>query len=181
MIRRPPRSTLFPYTTLFRSIEATDESEIKDIKVNADGIYVAGLFSGTADFYTGESVGTLTSSGGFDMFYGKYDPDGNALWVHRHGDDQNDGAYAIDLDASGDVYVAGYFAGTIDVDPSSESTDSRTANGLEDIFLGKYSGDTGDKEWVHTMGSTGYDGAFTMDVYQDDQIALGGYFSGSID
>src|SRR5258705_8404989 len=24
MIRRPPRSTLFPYTTLFRSVEATD-------------------------------------------------------------------------------------------------------------------------------------------------------------
>src|SRR5690349_22696967 len=27
MIRRPPRSTLFPYTTLFRSIRATAESE----------------------------------------------------------------------------------------------------------------------------------------------------------
>src|SRR2546427_3856726 len=26
MIRRPPRSTLFPYTTLFRSIKATKES-----------------------------------------------------------------------------------------------------------------------------------------------------------
>src|SRR3712207_7095343 len=24
MIRRPPRSTLFPYTTLFRSVDATD-------------------------------------------------------------------------------------------------------------------------------------------------------------
>src|SRR3989442_6153774 len=28
MIRRPPRSTLFPYTTLFRSIEDTEFSEI---------------------------------------------------------------------------------------------------------------------------------------------------------
>src|SRR5256885_12242563 len=27
MIRRPPRSTLFPYTTLFRSIPATQEAE----------------------------------------------------------------------------------------------------------------------------------------------------------
>src|SRR2546422_7751204 len=41
MIRRPPRSTLFPYTTLFRSIEpkkfgkkqpSTDESVLKTIK-----------------------------------------------------------------------------------------------------------------------------------------------------
>src|SRR5438034_1806502 len=29
MIRRPPRSTLFPYTTLFRSIGATDPAEAK--------------------------------------------------------------------------------------------------------------------------------------------------------
>src|SRR5256885_11178637 len=28
MIRRPPRSTLFPYTTLFRSIEADAEPDI---------------------------------------------------------------------------------------------------------------------------------------------------------
>src|SRR5256885_3599548 len=28
MIRRPPRSTLFPYTTLFRSFCATDQSQI---------------------------------------------------------------------------------------------------------------------------------------------------------
>src|SRR5258705_9718734 len=26
MIRRPPRSTLFPYTTLFRSLRATDDT-----------------------------------------------------------------------------------------------------------------------------------------------------------
>src|SRR5258708_21859988 len=28
MIRRPPRSTLFPYTTLFRSLEITDAAEL---------------------------------------------------------------------------------------------------------------------------------------------------------
>src|SRR2546430_12069151 len=30
MIRRPPRSTLFPYTTLFRSLEVADE-EIEEL------------------------------------------------------------------------------------------------------------------------------------------------------
>src|SRR5256712_10289436 len=29
MIRRPPRSTLFPYTTLFRSAEGKDPSRVK--------------------------------------------------------------------------------------------------------------------------------------------------------
>src|SRR5258708_20277379 len=30
MIRRPPRSTLFPYTTLFRSLRRRQESDVKD-------------------------------------------------------------------------------------------------------------------------------------------------------
>src|SRR2546425_4929037 len=33
MIRRPPRSTLFPYTTLFRSVDPAD-NESKDKNVN---------------------------------------------------------------------------------------------------------------------------------------------------
>ena len=32
MIRRPPRSTLFPYTTLFRSIRTTDERHVKSVQ-----------------------------------------------------------------------------------------------------------------------------------------------------
>src|SRR3989454_2227821 len=35
MIRRPPRSTLFPYTTLFRSIETVLESNTKFISNSA--------------------------------------------------------------------------------------------------------------------------------------------------
>src|SRR3712207_7558232 len=31
MIRRPPRSTLFPYTTLFRSTKTTDRSRVRDV------------------------------------------------------------------------------------------------------------------------------------------------------
>src|SRR5437868_13334740 len=31
MIRRPPRSTLFPYTTLFRSFDTDDEADLVDV------------------------------------------------------------------------------------------------------------------------------------------------------
>src|SRR2546429_1981400 len=50
MIRRPPRSTLFPYTTLFRSGVARDNEELElGVRCMAAGIYddqgklVAGL------------------------------------------------------------------------------------------------------------------------------------------
>src|SRR5256885_7616561 len=44
MIRRPPRSTLFPYTTLFRSGDVTVTREVvSDWAVQADGPYVAAV------------------------------------------------------------------------------------------------------------------------------------------
>src|SRR3712207_8069274 len=36
MIRRPPRSTLFPYTTLFRSVHALDERRLAAARGAAD-------------------------------------------------------------------------------------------------------------------------------------------------
>src|SRR5256885_11584844 len=44
MIRRPPRSTLFPYTTLFRSLHAcdtaTDDALVLAVRRNADHLAV---------------------------------------------------------------------------------------------------------------------------------------------
>src|SRR5256885_11568798 len=37
MIRRPPRSTLFPYTTLFRSAEGERQPEVALARVQRDG------------------------------------------------------------------------------------------------------------------------------------------------
>src|SRR3712207_8423897 len=43
MIRRPPRSTLFPYTTLFRSLCAEDVADI--VQGGAHTAFVSGLFA----------------------------------------------------------------------------------------------------------------------------------------
>src|SRR2546430_7079308 len=40
MIRRPPRSTLFPYTTLFRSLSPVDFGKyVEESKLNAPAVY----------------------------------------------------------------------------------------------------------------------------------------------
>src|SRR2546427_8011270 len=56
MIRRPPRSTLFPYTTLFRSAEQLDPEEWHRLldrffQLLAEGVH---RFEGTVNQYTGE-------------------------------------------------------------------------------------------------------------------------------
>src|SRR3712207_7619038 len=38
MIRRPPRSTLFPYTTLFRSLAATALADDDAVRAHAEGV-----------------------------------------------------------------------------------------------------------------------------------------------
>ena len=48
MIRRPPRSTLFPYTTLFRSIVGA-----VNIKAYANDVYVSGSYAYVADRSSG--------------------------------------------------------------------------------------------------------------------------------
>src|SRR3712207_8952806 len=42
MIRRPPRSTLFPYTTLFRSREAQDLQDRRLRRIAGDELHVHG-------------------------------------------------------------------------------------------------------------------------------------------
>ena len=42
MIRRPPRSTLFPYTTLFRSERALSAEELKQIDEQFDRLIALG-------------------------------------------------------------------------------------------------------------------------------------------
>src|SRR3989441_11227096 len=67
MIRRPPRSTLFPYTTLFRSLDA-----VQEVVVTASGA--------TPEFGRSSSgfVNVITKSGtnqlkGTAHYFGKYD------------------------------------------------------------------------------------------------------------
>src|SRR5688572_31070988 len=38
MVRRPPRSTLFPYTTLFRSVRAVGRNPVPRLRVSFDGM-----------------------------------------------------------------------------------------------------------------------------------------------
>src|SRR3712207_7950265 len=51
MIRRPPRSTLFPYTTLFRSYPAYQSPSQASVRAEADGTYTVRVAA--ADIGTG--------------------------------------------------------------------------------------------------------------------------------
>jgi hypothetical protein len=69
-------------------------------------VYVTGYFE--SDSLTLDSI-TLRSAGGQDIFVVKYDPNGKVLWARSAGGRNDDYGASIAVDASGNVYVTGYF------------------------------------------------------------------------
>src|SRR2546422_5450898 len=81
MIRRPPRSTLFPYTTLFRSMEGTVHPKDRIRLMSTGAAYVCdqvGVFTPKAkqkDRLSAGEGGHLTAGGkGFDAAKGRDTP-----------------------------------------------------------------------------------------------------------
>jgi hypothetical protein len=61
-------------------------------------------------YVTGSTSGDLFASniGGNDMFFAKYDNDGNQVWGKQFGDPDNDYGSAIGIDPYGYIYFGGY-------------------------------------------------------------------------
>ena len=64
MIRRPPRSTLFPYTTLFRSVVKSLERSDSILGIYFDALKKADLFDKTVLFIVSDHGGINTGHGG---------------------------------------------------------------------------------------------------------------------
>src|SRR2546429_5553323 len=65
MIRRPPRSTLFPYTTLFRSCAPERRSATKIFRVHAYGLAADATLSRTRQSDRDRKSTRLSSSHGY--------------------------------------------------------------------------------------------------------------------
>jgi hypothetical protein len=77
------------------------------VETRPDGsVYIAGKTSGALD---GSTV-----AGDSDLFVAKLDASGALLWLRQSGTSAFDAAFAIDVDASGTIYVAGSTAGNLD-------------------------------------------------------------------
>jgi PKD repeat protein len=137
-------------------------------------VVVTGFVTGSVDF----GGGALTVLGGWDAYVAKYAASNGAhQWSRRIGGSQDDQAYAVALDASNNVYVAGGFRDVASFGGGSLTTDFSQSDG----YVAKYSS-TGAPGWVRQLGGPG-----ATDLAQD--IAVGasgypsvvGYFNGSGD
>lgn len=100
-------------------------------------IYTTGSFEGTADFDPGGGIYNLTSEGGADIFISKLDPTGNFYWAKNIGSTNQDRGVSIAVDAFENLYITGYFTGTVDFDPGS-GIYNLVSKGSNDIFVAKF-------------------------------------------
>lgn len=145
----------------------------------SNNVYVTGRFKGTTDFNPGPSTYNLTSNGLYDYFVLKLDNTGNFVWAKSIGGNGQDRSYSVKMDATGGVYISGFFTGTVDFDPGS-GTNNLVSNGQEDIFIQKLSS-SGNLEWVHSMGGNSGDIGFDLATDKTNGVYLTGKYLGTID
>lgn len=163
-----------------KSCGGTSSKSIAQMKIAAnDDILLAGSFMGTADFDFGPATFNMTSSGGLDGFYARYNALGNFLWAKRIGGTGSDALRTIAESTSGELAVSGQFSATVDLNPGA-GVYNVISNGGIDILLANYTA-AGDFIWGHSFGSTNNDSGYDIDFDTGNNILLVGEFRGTVD
>ncbi|HYF30984.1 MAG TPA: T9SS type A sorting domain-containing protein [Chitinophagaceae bacterium] len=156
-------------------------SGISGIKTDASGnVFFTGSYHGTVDFDPGPAVNNLVSNGNADVFFAKYDANGNYLLAKSFGAGAFDTGFFIELDASGSIFVSGYYRFTVDFDPGPGVGNMTASGTLNDIFLAKYDA-SGNYLWARTFGANSNDIPGGMTVDASGNVVVTGGFSGTVD
>ncbi len=133
--------------------------------------YVTGYFSTSASINgSSESVVGLT-----DIFISKTDLAGNSIWVESFGSSNSDRGLDVAVDASGNVYLCGFYKGTINF---GGGISLNSEGGSQDAFVVKLD-QNGESLWAKSGGSSGAgDQANGVAVDGDGNVIITGQFSG---
>lgn len=145
-----------------------------------NNIYLTGAFSGSATF--NGSIG-ITAAGSEDTFLAKYSSAGAFQFAKDiGGSGASSYPYQIRADKTNDVYITGYFNGTIDFNPDPTATASISYHGQQDFYIGKYDSN-GNYIWAFSGGSTGCSSTAgeELSIDNNNDIVLAGNFCQTVD
>lgn len=163
-----------------KSLPTTTGSVGYDVHIAANGaIYSTGTFNGTCDFDPGAGTYTIASAGDQDIYVWKLDASGNFLWAKTMGGTTKEGGDAVITDPAGNVYVGGFFTGTVDFDPGA-AANNITSAGLDDAFVLKLDAQ-GNFIWANAFGSSGTDVTSALALDANGELYSTGQFAGTVD
>ncbi len=156
-----------------KSMGASGYEYGNSVATDATGnIYVTGGFTSPTIVF---GTTTLTNSGGVgsnDMYLVKYDATGAVLWAISAGGSYNDWGYSVTTDATGDIYVSGYFSSPTLV----FGTTTLIHTALADMFLVKYDA-TGTVLWAKSAGGSNDDNGISVATNATGDVYVTGFFT----
>lgn len=160
--------------------ESTNGQEAKKLGVdNLGNIYYSGNFQGTIDLDPSAVVDNRTSNGNWDGFCVKLDANGNFVWGKTIGGSSTDKILGLSVTPNGDVFSAGFFQGTCDLDPGTV-VENVTSAGSGDVFVQKLDA-SGNYIWGSVFSGSGDNKANAITVDDNGNPVLTGFFTGTCD
>ena len=129
-------------------------------------VYLTGSFSESVSF----GSKTLTSKGYLDIFIAKLDPQGQPLWAVAVGGTDTEEGNGIIADDEGNVYVTGYYQGSVSFGATALSSPLYT-----NAFVSKLNG-SGEFLWTNTTRNTLYASGRGIQVDKSGNVYIMGYF-----
>jgi hypothetical protein len=161
--------------TVLWATSAGGNSTVNGYSVATDtsgNVYVTGYFYGpTITFGTT----TLTNVGGPDVFIAKYDAAGTVLWATSATSAGNSYGNSVATDASGNVYVTGYFESPTITFGTTTLTNTSPLGNSEDIFIAKYDA-AGTVLWAKRASGNNSERGYSVTTDASGNVYVTGYF-----
>jgi len=163
-----------------KQIGGVGSESLGDIATDASGnVFTVGIFYDTVDIDPGVGVSNIISANNGDVFIQKLDANGNFLWAKEIYGSGIFSGININLDKSGNIFIAGSFTDTADFDPGIGTMNLISA-GSYDIFLLKLDS-SGNMLWVKQIGGISEDRFRDMTIDENANIIITGLFAGITD
>jgi hypothetical protein len=149
---------------------------LESIKVSKnDLIYYAMIHDSTVTLPTNLGQVTSPAYGQDNAIFGWMTQEGAIGTAYLFGGDLGDQLRNIDVDEAGNMFISGYFEGTVNFEHPSETPVVFTSANNGDGFVSKYT-PQGKLVWARVFRTGDYGGVYTMSLHRNSDIYLaGGY------
>ena len=155
-----------------KSAGGTGNIRGQSVCTDASGnVIITGFFSSPTIAF-GTTMLTNTNNNTFDFFIVKYDTSGNVLWAKSAGGAGSDVSNGVCTNASGNIFITGYFDSPTIAFGTTTLTNVNAAN---DIFIVKYDA-SGNVLWAKSAGGAGSDLSSGVCTNASGNIFITGYF-----
>lgn len=173
-----PDATL-AWVRAFESAGRASAAAPADLAIdNQGGVIATGHFTGAYDFDPGPDVHLESTASPRDGFVVKLDADGNYEFSGRVGGNSNDETRAVAVDSEDNVFLAGYFTETADLDPGPGVEEYMSA-GHSDGYVLKLDAQ-GNRVWLRALVGPGVTDANDLHLDKDGNLHLAGAFGGGV-